>query len=133
MEGVSSPPCCAPLRALAWGYDCVALRAVSLRDGILFSDNDGLWRTILLSFIFLFFRKDFSTVFSSNRLLSNVLSSPLVSRLSSHVPPHEKAIQITFHPHGPAAQRLRHDAVLTRDARRETCIKTLDAWTKRPN
>ena len=28
------PPLCVPLRALEWGYDCFALRAMSLRDGI---------------------------------------------------------------------------------------------------
>jgi hypothetical protein len=33
IKGCSSPRC-APLRALAWGYDCVALRAMPLRDGI---------------------------------------------------------------------------------------------------
>ena len=32
----------APLRALAWGYDCLALRAMSLRDGIVLPDNDNI-------------------------------------------------------------------------------------------
>ena len=34
-------PRCAPLRALAWGYDCLALRAMSLRDGIPLPNNDN--------------------------------------------------------------------------------------------
>ena len=56
------------------------------------------------------------------RLMSNRLSSPLVSCLPSHVscPPHEKAIQIAFHYQCQAAQWLNHYAVLTRDVRRET-------------
>ena len=36
----------APLRALAWGYDCIVLRAMSLRDGIPLPDNDSLHRTM---------------------------------------------------------------------------------------
>ena len=34
VKGHSSPPRYAPLRALARGYDCIALRAMPLRDGI---------------------------------------------------------------------------------------------------
>ena len=48
-------------------------------------------------FHFLVFLKRFSLPVSSSnvtRLMSYRLSSPLVSRLASHVPPHEKAIQI---------------------------------------
>ena len=33
-ERGASSPLCVPLRALEWGYDCFALRAMSLRDGI---------------------------------------------------------------------------------------------------
>ena len=32
-ERGASSPLCVPLRALEWGYDCFALRAMSLRDG----------------------------------------------------------------------------------------------------
>lgn len=39
--GLSSP-CCTPLRALAWGYDCIALRAISLRDVFPLRDDDSL-------------------------------------------------------------------------------------------
>ena len=35
----------APLRALAWGYDCIALRAMSLRDGISLPDNDNFHKS----------------------------------------------------------------------------------------
>ena len=37
------PPRYAPLRAVGWGYDCFALRAMSLRDGIPSMKNDSLF------------------------------------------------------------------------------------------
>ena len=40
------PPRCAPLRALARGYDYLALRAMSLRDGIPLTDNDIRFQSI---------------------------------------------------------------------------------------
>ena len=45
-----STPRCVPLRALAWGYRCFALRAMSLRDGIPLPYSNSL-RRIMLSLV----------------------------------------------------------------------------------
>ena len=49
-RGRHLPPLCVPLRALWWGYDCFALRAMSLRDGIQLPYGDNL-RRIMQSFV----------------------------------------------------------------------------------
>ena len=42
-KGRHLTPLCVPLRALGWGYDCFALRAMSLRDCIPLPCSDNLY------------------------------------------------------------------------------------------
>ena len=44
-HGRHLPPLCVPLRALGWGYDCFALRAMSLRDDV--APYGRVWRRCL--------------------------------------------------------------------------------------